>query len=103
MGRIVIGGILALWGVAATIYGLTQPIEGGAYGAGQIAAVVIAACMGIAGISLIINGIMRVNGQSAGRGRRMSGRGSNRDQDRDWDRDLSRSASGRYQLARLRW
>jgi hypothetical protein len=84
MGRIIGGAVLALWGFAATIYGLTRQHEGGAYGAGQITGVVVAACMCIGGISLVVSGIASANGSSAGRGRRSRGR------DDDWDRGTRR-------------
>ena len=87
MGRIVAGGLLALWGGAVAIYGLVQPIDSSPYGAGQVAGVVVAACLGLGGFSLAVRGIVRAGEQSAGRNRLD-----------DWEyarnRDLGRSRGG---------
>jgi hypothetical protein len=54
MGRIILGSLLALWGTAAAVYGLMQPLHNSVDAAAQIAVIVVAVCMFIGGISLIV-------------------------------------------------
>jgi hypothetical protein len=71
MGRIIGGALLTIWGVLAGIYGLTREPEGnGAYRAGQMAAVVVAACMTLGGLSLVVSGIKRESRGPSSRGGR---------------------------------
>ncbi len=61
MWRIVVGPLLALWGGAATIYGLMQPLAAGAYGGGQIAATVFAGCVCLIGLCLAGAGVLKLS------------------------------------------
>ena len=53
----IMGGIGVVWGVGVVVYGLFGAERGeGAYGAGQMAAVVFGACMAIVGLVYLIKG-----------------------------------------------
>jgi hypothetical protein len=53
----IMGGIGVVWGGGVVLYGLFgQDRAGGAYGAGQMAAIVFGACMLIAGLYYLIKG-----------------------------------------------
>ena len=61
MVRILVGGILALWGGAAAVYGLTQPMGPGVFAAAQIAGELIAGCICLLGINFAVTGLVRLH------------------------------------------
>ncbi len=57
--NMVMGAVLAIWGIAALIIALSggQPNHGGAYGTGQNIGLVVAAILVVAGVRAVVVGL----------------------------------------------
>ena len=62
--NMIIGAVLAIWGVAALISDLTggQPIQGGAYDTGQTIGTVVAAILIVVGVRTVVVGLQHRQG-----------------------------------------